>query len=84
MQLELVLLWLWYRLAVAALIQPLAWELPYAAGVPIKRKKEEKRKGKGKRKEKKRKKKMSFSVSTPCLSAEETEVTLLDFHVDSC
>ena len=39
MQLELVLLWLWYRLAVAALIQPLAWELPYAAGVPIERKK---------------------------------------------
>ena len=23
------LLWLWYKLAAAALIQPLAWELPY-------------------------------------------------------
>ena len=26
------LLWLWGRLAAAALIQPLAWELPYAVG----------------------------------------------------
>ena len=32
-----VLLWLWCRLAAAALIQPLAWELPYAAGVALKR-----------------------------------------------
>ena len=28
-------LWLWYRLAAVALIQPLAWELPYASGVAI-------------------------------------------------
>ena len=34
-----VLLWLWCRVAVAALIQPLAWELPFAAGVALKRKK---------------------------------------------
>ena len=27
-----VLLWLWYRPAAAALIQPLAWEPPYATG----------------------------------------------------
>ena len=33
------LLWLWCRLATAAPIQPLAWELPYAAGVVLKRKK---------------------------------------------
>ena len=33
------LLWLWCRLAAAALIQPLAWELPYAKGVAVKRKK---------------------------------------------
>ena len=26
------LLWLWHRLAATALIQPLAWEPPYAAG----------------------------------------------------
>ena len=37
------LLWLWHRLAAAALIQPLAWELPYATGVALKRKKEKKR-----------------------------------------
>ena len=30
------LLWLWYRLAVAALIGPLAWEPPYAAGTALK------------------------------------------------
>ena len=28
---DLALLWLWYRLAAAAPIRPLAWELPYAA-----------------------------------------------------
>ena len=32
------LLWLWHRPAVAAPIQPLAWELPYAAGAALKRK----------------------------------------------
>ena len=26
------LLWLWHRLAATALIRPLAWEPPYAAG----------------------------------------------------
>ena len=31
------LLWLWYRPAAAALIQPLAWEPPYAAGAALKR-----------------------------------------------
>ena len=34
-----MLLWLWYRLAVPALIRPLALELPFAAGVAIKRRK---------------------------------------------
>ena len=40
---DLVWLWLWRRLAVAALIQPLAWELPYDTGVALKRKKKKKR-----------------------------------------
>ena len=31
-----VLLWLWCRPAAAALIGPLGWELPYAAGVALK------------------------------------------------
>ena len=31
-----VLLWMWCRPAAVALIWPLAWELPYAAGVALK------------------------------------------------
>ena len=34
------LLWLWHRLAAAAPTRPLAWELPYAAGVALKREKQ--------------------------------------------
>ena len=37
------LLWLWHRPAAAALIWPLAWELPYAMGTALKRKKKKKR-----------------------------------------
>ena len=33
-----VLPWLWHRLAAVAPIQPLAWELPYAADAALKRK----------------------------------------------
>ena len=33
------LLWLWRRLAATALTGPLAWELPYAMGVALKRQK---------------------------------------------
>ena len=33
-----VLLWLWHRPAAAALIQPLAWEPPYASDVALKTK----------------------------------------------
>ena len=36
------LLWLWYRPAAAAPIQPLAWEFPYTTDVTLKRKEEEK------------------------------------------
>ena len=35
--LDLLWLWLWYRLAAAAPIRPLAWELPYATGEALKR-----------------------------------------------
>ena len=31
-----ILLWLWCRLAAAAQIPPLAWELPYATGAALK------------------------------------------------
>ena len=37
--LDPVLLWLWYRPGTTALIEPLAWELPYAMGVPPPKKK---------------------------------------------
>ena len=37
-----VLLWLWHRLAAAAPIQLLAWELPFATGVALKSKKKKK------------------------------------------
>ena len=36
---DLELLWLWCRPAVIALIQPLAWELPYAARAAFKKEK---------------------------------------------
>ena len=38
--LDLVLLWLCYRPAAVATIQPLAWEPPYALGVALKRQKD--------------------------------------------
>ena len=41
---DLVLLWLWHRPAATAPIRPLAWELPYAEGVAIKKKKEKRKK----------------------------------------
>ena len=41
---DLVLLWLWCRLAAVAPIRPLAWELPYTAGMALKsEKRKEKR-----------------------------------------
>ena len=36
--LDLVLLWLWHRPAAKAPIGPLAWELPYATSVALKKK----------------------------------------------
>ena len=39
---DLVLLWLWHRLAAAALIRPLAWKPQYAAGMALKRQKKKK------------------------------------------
>ena len=38
--LDLVLLWLWHRMASAAPTLPLAWELSYAADATLKKKKE--------------------------------------------
>ena len=41
---DLVLLWLWCRLAAIAPIRPLAWEPPYAVGAALKRQKTKKKK----------------------------------------
>ena len=38
---DLVLLWLWPRLAATAPIRPLAWELPYAMGAALKKDRKE-------------------------------------------
>ena len=46
---DLVLLWLWCRLAAEAPIQPLAWEIPYAAGATLKSQKKKKKKKKEKK-----------------------------------
>ena len=61
-------LWLWHRLAVTALIRPLAWESPFAAGMELKRTEDKRRKKKKnlltkpglrlKKKKKKKKKKL--------------------------
>ena len=37
--LDPVLMWVWHKPAAVARIRPLAWELPYAAGIALKRKK---------------------------------------------
>ena len=41
-----MLLWQWCRMAATALLGPLAWEAPYAAGVALERRKDEKKKKK--------------------------------------
>ena len=43
LQCGLNLLWLWCRPAATAPMQPLAWKLPYAKGVPLKKKKKKKK-----------------------------------------
>ena len=57
---DLVLLWLWHRLAATALIRPLAWETPYATDVALKRQITEKT-------EKKKKKKNLVKFQSPVL-----------------
>ena len=38
------LLWLWYRLAAVALIRPLTWEPPHAAGAALEKTERQKKK----------------------------------------
>ena len=56
---DLVLLWLWCRLATVALIRPLAWEPPYALGMVLK--------GQKTKKTEKEKKKMQHYVAAGLL-----------------
>ena len=66
-QMELrALLWLWCRPAAAALIRPLAWELPYAMGSSLKsqKKKEEEEEKKERRKEMEQQKAEIFRLCT--------------------
>ena len=51
-----MLLWLWPRPAAVVLIQPLAWQLSYAAGGNPKKQKKKKKKKKKEKKKKERKK----------------------------
>ena len=48
--LDPALLWLWLRLASAAPISPLAWELPYVSGAALKIEGKKKKKSKLKKK----------------------------------
>ena len=52
-----MLQWLWRKPAATGLIQPLAWEPPYATGVALKRQKPKKKKKTKKKKKKKKKEK---------------------------
>ena len=54
--LELVLLWLWHRLAAEAPIRTLAWEFPYAMGAALKSKKKKQTNKKQKLKKNKKQK----------------------------
>ena len=63
------MLWLWCRPAYVALIRPLAWEPPYAAGVALKRQKKKKEK---KKKKKKKKKKRCRHTKNNCVNPRKT------------
>ena len=59
------LLWLWYRLAAVALIQPLAWEPLYAAGAATKRQKKKTKQNKQTNKKKQKKKPFPLTAVLP-------------------
>ena len=90
------MLWLWRRLAAAALIGPLVWELPYAMSVVLKRKerkkerkeerkkeeKKEEKKEKERKKERKRKeKKRKESSETPHVHSQNPISRYHEFHI---
>ena len=69
--LDLVFLWLRYRLVAVGLIQPLAWVLPYATGAALKSKREkekkkEKKEGRGREGGRRRKERIEGRKEEPC------------------
>ena len=64
------LLWLRYRMVAIALIGPLAWEIPYAVGIDLKRKKK-----KRKKKRKQAKQLAMVEVCTPQKSVNANQQT---------
>ena len=55
--LDPALLWLWHRPEATALIQPIAWEAPYATGAALEKAKRQKDKKKKKERKKEKEKK---------------------------
>ena len=64
---DLVLLWLWRRPVATALIQPLAWEPPYASDLALKRQKQTNKNKKSKT-EKKQNGNSKYIITYSCLS----------------
>ena len=74
---DLVLLWLWCRLAATALIGPLAWEPAHATGMTLeKTKKERKKRKKEKEKEKLKKEKIKKKCAVPLVAQWVKDVAL--------
>ena len=66
-------LWLWYRPAVTAPIQPLTWEIPYDTGMALKSKK------KKREREKERKEISMITMDT----AEKIQKTIKEYYEQS-
>ena len=72
---DLALLWLWYRPAAAAPIQPLAWEPPCAAGAAQEIATTTTTTKRQKTKDKRQKKKKEPNYRSSCCGAVETNLT---------
>ena len=66
---NLALLWLWCRPEAVALIQSLAWEVTYAAGVALERKERRKRERERKKEKKRKKERKGSWFGTPRVEA---------------
>ena len=73
---DLVLLWLWSRPAATALIQPLAWEPPYATVAALKRQKPKPKQNKTKQK------KATMNHTSECLKYRTLNIPRIDKTVE--